>query len=220
LPPHDEGTLVFCSHCGAPQVLLSEELLTQVETQNKVAADGTSASRAGRDPRSQVWAGAIRCAALAGAIAAGFSCLAILLPPIGALTLLWMVVSPVVILGMVQARYPMAPMSTGFGARVGLLTGLSITTAMSIVQATELVVRRVVAGGHGMIEFDAQWDGVFKQVQEQSGASAVPFIQALSVAEFRAGFLLVMLTLGSVFLILITTAGGAFAGFARLRSRA
>jgi hypothetical protein len=221
LPPHDEGTLIFCIHCGAPQVLLSEELLTQVETQSKADAGGTNVGPVPRDSRSLVWAGAIRCAALAGAIAAGLACLSALLPSVTLLTILWTIISPVVVLGLFQARFPLMPITTGFGARMGVLTGLFVATALSVVATAMLLVARF--GIHTMGEFDKQWASSLDQLQtrmlSQYGNDVLPLMKMYSLPEFRAGMMLSGIAFGVAILFAITTAGGAFAGFARSRPR-
>jgi hypothetical protein len=222
LPPHDEGTLIFCTQCGAPQVLLSEELLTQVEAQNKPDAAGADAVAGPRDPRSLVWAGAIRCAALAGAVTAGLMCLSILLPPVELLALLWAVVSPVIVLGLFQARFPLVPITTGFGARLGLLTGISITVVLGVFNTAKLLVARY--GIHAMGEFDKQlsanMDQLRAQAMTQPGTPMLSWINALQVPEFRAGLILMSVAMLTGILLVVTTAGGAFAGFARSRPRA
>jgi len=224
LPAHDEGTLIFCSHCGAPQVLLSEELQLQMDATAAAAADGAAAPVASHSSRTSVWAGAIHCALLAGAVAAGLAGIAILLPPVILITYLWAVISPVVVIGLFQARFPGAPLSTGFGARLGLLTGLMIATALSILNTGDLLVRRFVT--HSMGDFDGQWIMLMKQMQDamaaQPGNAAVgmSMIRAFQIPEFRAGFLLAGMALASTILVVITTAGGAFAGFVRSRQRA
>jgi hypothetical protein len=221
LPPHDEGTLIFCTHCGAPQVLLSEELLTQVEAQSKVDAGGTNVGPVARDSRSLVWAGAIRCAALAGAVAAALMGLSILLPPAELLALFWAIVSPVVVIGFFQARFPLVPMTTGFGARLGLLTGISIAVVLSVFNTAKLLVARY--GIHAMGEVDKQMNANLDQLKAQAlaqpGTPVLPWIDALNIPEFRAGFLLMGVALLTAILLVVTTAGGAFAGFARSRPR-
>jgi hypothetical protein len=222
LPPHDEGTLIFCTQCGAPQVLLSEELLTQVEAQNKPETGGADALPGPRDPRSLVWAGAIRCAALAGAVTAGLMCLSILLPPVELLALLWAVVSPVIVIGLFQARFPLVPITTGFGARLGLLTGISITVVLGVFNTAKLLVARY--GIHAMGEFDKQlsanMDQLRAQAMTQPGTPMLSWINALQVPEFRAGLILMSVAMLTGILLVVTTAGGAFAGFARSRPRA
>lgn len=223
MPPHDEGTLIFCTHCGAPQVLLSEELQTQVEAQAKAAEDG-AVGPVMREPGSLMWAGALRCIGLAGAVAAVLSALSAVLPPVVLLTLLWAIISPVVVIGLFQSRFPLVPITTGFGARLGLLTGLAVGVVLSIANTVELLVRRFAMHGRGMVEFDNMWDGMFAQQQAtwtaQLGAAAQPFARALDVPEFRAGIILASMAFGIAILLAITTAGGAFAGFVRSRVRA
>jgi hypothetical protein len=219
LPPHDEGTLIFCSNCGAPLVVLSEELQTQAEAQT--GPDGAAAPPAPRDSRSLVWAGAIRCAALAGAITAGTMLLSLLLPQVVLLTIFWVVISPVVVIGIFQARYPLAPITSGFGARLGLLTGLANGLVLSVSTTISFYVARRLGS---MAEFDKQWDLGLKQVQERMGSQSAADVAALlkmySLPEFRAGMMLASAAFGLVLLLAITIVGGAFAGFARSRARA
>ena len=221
MPPHDEGTLIFCTQCGAPQVLLSEELLTQVEAQAKAAEEG-AVGPVMREPASMIWAGALRCIGLAGAIAAALMLLTVLLPPVVFLATLWIVISPVVVIGLFQARFPLTPVTTGFGARLGLLTGLAIGVVLGGIDTIVLVIARF--GIHAMGDADKQMtvaiDQFRNQVAAQPGSILVPFANALTVPEFRAGFALVGLGMLIFLLLAITTAGGAFAGLVRSRVRA
>jgi len=221
LPPHDEGTLIFCSHCGAPQVLLSEDLQTQVEMQAAAAADGANPTPAAPDSRSLVWAGALHCVALAGAVAAGLACISMLLPSVGFLTSLWAVISPVVVIGLFQVRFPLFAITTGFGARLGLLTGLAIATVLSVIFTANALVQRFAA--HGMGDFDKQWAAMLVQLQArmvaQYGNDILPLVQKFALPEFRAGFMLSFIACAVAVLLTITTVGGAFAGFVRSRPR-
>ncbi len=223
MPPHDEGTLIFCSHCGAPQVQLSEELQTQLETQASLAADGASSTSAPGSP-SLIWAGATRFAALAAAVAAGLLLVSLVLPPVIFLTFLWAGVSPVVVLGLFQTRFPAAPISSGFGARLGFLTGLSIALVFNILYAITMLVARFVT--HTMGDADKQMTMLLDQFRTQTEAQpggAPPAVQAflhnLALPEFRAGFMLLGVAMMTCLLLAITTTGGAFAGFVRSRSR-
>ena len=221
MPPHDEGTLIFCIQCGAPQVLLSEELLTQVESQSKAEDGGANVRPSPGDPRSPVWAGAIRCAALAGAVTAGLMGLSILLPPVELLALFWAIISPVVVIGLFQARFPLVPITTGFGARLGLLTGISIAVVLSVFDTAKLLIARY--GIHAMGEVDSQMNANLDQLKTQAlaqpGTPMLPWVNVLNIPEFRAGFLLLGVALLIAMLLVVTTAGGAFAGFARSRPR-
>lgn len=223
MPAHDEGTLIFCTQCGAPQVVLSEELLTQVEAQAKAAEEG-AVGPIMREPASMVWAGALRCIGLAGAVAAVLAGLSAVVPPTELLTLLWAIISPVVVIGLFQSRFPLVPITTGFGARLGLLTGVGVSVALSIAKTAELLVRRFGTHGRGMSEFESVWNGIFAQMQAtwtaQLGAAAQPMVNTLNVPEFRAGIILAYMGFVVVMLLVITTAGGAFAGFVRSRVKA
>jgi hypothetical protein len=221
LPPHDEGTLIFCSHCGAPQVLLSEDLQEQVAAQASAALEGAEASAAAIDPRTQVWVGAIHCVALAGGVAAMLAGLSMLLPGVILLTLLWAVVSPVVVIGLFQKRFPLAPITSSFGARLGLLTGLSVALALSVINTVALLIARYSI--HAMSDVDKQvtmnLDQFKAQVLAQPGAPLLSWVNALSIPEFRAGFLLMGMAVTVFLFLIITTTGGAFAGYVRSRPR-
>ena len=223
LPPHDEGTLIFCSHCGAPQILLSEELQTQLEAQTNAATEGATAA-ATPNTRLQTWPAALRCVALAGAITAGLLFLSLLFGPIILLAFLWAVISPVVILGLFQVRLPQVPITANFGARLGFLTGLTVALVFNVVYAVTMLVARF--GTHAMGAADKQMATVLDQFRAQTESqqgvpdSLLAFIHNLAVPEFRAGFMLLGVAMMSAILLTITTVGGAFAGFIRSRARA
>jgi len=222
LPPHDEGTLIFCTHCGAPQVLLSEELQAQVEAQAKAAEEG-AVGPIMREPASLVWAGALRCVGLSAAVAAVLTGLSALIPTVFALTLLWAVISPVVVIGLFQSRFPLVPITTGFGARLGLLTGLAVSVVLTVAYAIELLALRFGTHGRGMAEFDSMLTSTFAQQQTAADAAQLGtqfFARAQNVPEFRVGLLLLSMGVAIAMLLAITTAGGAFAGFVRSRARA
>src|ERR1700740_1200044 len=80
----DSGVLLYCSHCGAPQVLLSDELREQaaetavapIEAQTGGAVAGNFAgagltSLDTGDPTAVDWTEAVRVAGLGGLIALG-----------------------------------------------------------------------------------------------------------------------------------------------------
>ena len=68
----DEGSLVFCWNCGAPQVQLSEELRDQIDKQLADNLAGPSILDSLPLPSSPgnsiIWPGAIQCAGLAGVV--------------------------------------------------------------------------------------------------------------------------------------------------------
>jgi hypothetical protein len=145
----------------------------------------------------------------------------LLVPQVVLLTIFWVVISPVVVIGIFQARYPLAPITSGFGARLGLLTGLANGLVLSVgTTITFFIARRL--GGMG--DFDKQWDLGLKQVQERMGSQSAADVAALlkmySLPEFRAGMMIASAAFCMVLLLAITIVGGAFAGFARSRARA
>ena len=145
-----------------------------------------------------------------------------LIPPVVLLTIFWVVISPVVVIGIFQARYPLAAITSGFGARLGLLTGLANGLVLSVGTTVSLVIARF--GLNAMGTFDKQLDMVFAQAQErvamQSPGDVAALMKIYSLPEFRAGIMLASAAFGIVLLLAITTVGGAFAGFARSRARA
>lgn len=219
LPQHEDGELIYCSHCGTPQLELSEELHSQIE---QLAAQDAGADVA---PGAQefktgdpLWAGAIRYAGLAVAVSAVLTGLATVLPVIGGLSFLWTIASPVVVIGMFHRRYPSSRITPGFGARVGMVTGLGIAVTMLAGNAIELIMMR---RSHAP-DFVAAW---VSQMKQQPGslqnADIMQWIDKLNtIPEYRAGLTLMALGFGVGLLLMVTTAAGAFAGFARSRQRA
>lgn len=223
LPPYVEGTLIYCSHCGAPQIALGEELQTQAELAAHAAGSGAGAHprHTGPGKRAQQTRGAFRCAALAGAIAALLAVLSRLLPPLAILGFFWIIISPVVVLGLYHSRFPRAAITTGFGARLGLVTGLCVGAAVSVVNTVALVIDRRM---HALGDFDSRITQLFDQLRAQAaaqpGGDPTGLSQKLLQPEFRAGWLLAFLGIAGLMMLALTTAGGAFAGFLRSRRNA
>lgn len=219
LPSHSDGELIYCSQCGAAQVLLSEQLLDQMEEQ----ASAAEAVLPITPTEPSAWAGAIRCAALAGAITAVLMASSALLPIMAAISFLWILSSPVVVMGIFHARFPVARITTGFGARLGMLTGLAISLVLVTLDAIQMLAGRYAA--HRLGEPPQDVVGLMiKQLHDQAAAQPDPmltsFINSLNVPEFRAGFLLLSLGMLVFFLMVTTTAGGAFAGYVRSKQNA
>lgn len=216
----DEGTLRFCVHCGAPQVRVHPDLL----------AAPVAASEHGAEPgpppllAANNWRGAIQCAALAGAIALSLAALATVIPPIAALDLLWAISAPVIVMGFYHARFPASVIRPRFGARLGLLTGGAVMLGTLIVDVTEGVLSRFVFHTSGAL--DTALANTFTEAQQRAAAmsvgqqadTAAQIAHFLSVPEFRAALLLMLFTFPVVIYLLLSTAGGAFAGFLRSRS--
>lgn len=218
----DSSSLVFCGHCGAPQIRLSEELLSQAEAGQEATSEAFPVPLK-YDTNSTVdWQGAVRCAALAGAIALLLSAVAIKLEPVSLLALFWAVSAPIVTLGIYAGRFRSTRILPGFGARLGILTGIAVTLGMATVNTVQVLVERFVF--HSAAHVDAQMNQLFAQFEtnslQQSGAAAQPILSLLQIPEFRAGFLLASLAFFIAMYLVFSAIGGAFAGYLRAKSAA
>jgi hypothetical protein len=221
----DEGSLVFCWNCGAPQVQLSEELREQIDQQiitQEAAANPPS------EPILQpiapsnviVWSGAIQCAGLAGAVAAALTLLSYALPPVALLSFFWFISAPIIVLGVYSSRFRQTRITTNFGARLGLLTALAILIATMTLNTIGLVLERFVF--HSTAQIDVQLASLFTQmhttITATSGPSAKAALDMLAIPEFRAGILLATIAIGLTFYLAFSATAGAFAGYLRARS--
>ena len=221
----DEGALVYCWNCGTPQVQLSEELRDQIDQQ-------ISAQQAAANPLAQpippptapsnaiVWRGAIQCAGLAGGIAAALDLLSFALPPITLLSFFWFIAAPIIVMGVYSSRFRKTRITAGFGARLGVLTGLAILVVTSTLNTIGLVLERFVF--HSTAELDTQIEKLFAQVHTnfatQSPQSVKIMNDMLAIPEFRAGILLSSIFFGLALYLAYSATAGAFAGYLRSRS--
>jgi hypothetical protein len=219
LSDEQEGGLVFCFNCGAPQITVSEELLAEAQKQ-RAALDSSLAGVLGSHPDAVVWPAAIRYAALAGALAAALTLVSFALPPVILLAWFWAIGAPVVVLGVYNSKIRPTGLRAGFGARLGLLCGLAIFFAMSTINACGLVFARFVF--HNAAQVDGQLAAMFTQlrttIQQQGGPAQAPVLAWLNIPEDRLGLLLVMSAFVLILYLGLSALGGAFA--ALLRSRA
>jgi hypothetical protein len=220
----EEGSLIYCWNCGAPQVQLSEELRDQIDQQ-------ISAQQAAAHPLTEplpqpppsnaiIWRGAIQIAGLAGAVAAALALLSFALPPVTLLSLFWFVSAPIIALGFYSSRFRKTRITTGFGARLGMLTGLAILIVTSTLNTIALVLERFVF--HSTAELDTEIGKMFAQVHAnfatQPQQSVKIMSDMLAIPEFRAGILLASIFVGLSLYLAYSATAGAFAGY--LRSRA
>jgi hypothetical protein len=221
----DEGALVYCWNCGAPQVQLSEELRDQIDQQ--ISAQQAAANPLA-EPISQpiapsnavVWRGAIQTAGIAGAIAAALALLSFALPPVTLLSFFWFISAPIIVMGVYSSRFRKTRITAGFGARLGVLTGLFILIVTSTLNTIGLVLERFVF--HSTAELDTQIEKLFAQVHTnfatQSQQSVKIMSDMLAIPEFRAGILLTSIFFGLTLYLAYSATAGAFAGYLRSRS--
>jgi len=217
----DAGTLVFCWSCGAAQVQISAELIEQAALAQAAPEAGAS------DPASMatdavIWSGAIRCAGLAGAIAAALPLLAFALPPVGVLSCFWAISAPIVIVGVYSAKFRKTRITTGFAARLGLLCGLSMLLTILSVDTAHLCLLRFAF--HAAAPIDGQIAFFFSQEEslmnaQIGAAAAAPALRMFTVPEYRAGILLALSGFIALLYLLFSATAGAFAGFLRSRHR-
>lgn len=204
---------------------LSEELHLQIDQQ-------ISAQQAAANPLAEpipqptaagnavVWRGAIQIAGLAGAVAAALALLSFALPPVTLLSFFWFISAPIIVMGFYSSRFRKTRITAGFGARLGLLTGLFILIVTSTLNTIGLVLERFVF--HSTAELDTQIEKLFAQVQAnfatQSQQSVKIMTDMLAIPEFRVGILLSSIFFGLVLYLAYSATAGAFAGY--LRSRA
>lgn len=219
----DESTLVFCWNCGAAQVQLSEELREQIESQiaGQSADPATiDATPAPISPTAVVWPGAIQCAGLAGAVAAAFGVLSLVLAPVGLLSVFWLIGAPAFVLILYSGRFRQTHITAGFGARLGVLSGLAIILAWITIDTLDLLLRRFVF--HNAAAIDLQLGGIFSQMRAsfvaQASPATGPALSLLSIPEFRAGILLSSAAMLIVFYLIFAATAGAVSGYIRSRA--
>jgi predicted RNA-binding Zn-ribbon protein involved in translation (DUF1610 family) len=221
----EEGSLIYCWNCGAAQVQLSEELRDQIDQQ--LIAQQTAAHPLAEQPvapappsNAVIWRGAIQIAGLAGAVAVALALITFALPPAGFLYIFWFISAPIIAMGFYSSRFRKTRITAGFGARLGLLTGLAILIVTSTLNTIGLVLQRFVF--HSTTELDTRIAKTFAQTQTnfttQPQQSVKMINDMLAIPEFRAGFLLAVLLIFLGLYLAYSITAGAFAGYLRSRS--
>jgi len=220
------GESPFCPHCGAPQLYLSldyQSVETGGEQRDAAAQEtvGTASTGAMPPPRPRQveWRTAILCAAGVSGVAGLLAVGAIPVPVLSGLSTLWIMSGSLITLGLYQKRRPLARMDVGVGAKIGVVVGICLTVGLAVPMALAGLVGRF--GLHAMGSFDAEM-AARTQDAIRNSATPVPadMLGYLNSAEFRAGIMLAGMAMLAVFLLVMSTLGGAFAGMLRTRRRA
>lgn len=231
---------MYCTHCGAPQIFLAEELQQELEDNARsyfeqttaaeaepAAASGPALRRAAtgllqRRPDESPWTTAMRFALLSGAGALALGLLSLAVPPVGLLLLIWIMSAPMLTVAFFQARTADAgTMSFSFQARLGLLTGMLVAACSAIVFVLSMVLSRYVFHDAGVL--DAQLAASFEQqravLTARLGAEVQPTMHLLTIPEFRVGMLLTVMATCAVFYLLLSTLTAGITGLLVRRRR-
>jgi len=224
--PSDRSESPFCPHCGSPQLYLSLENQS-VETGGEPPLDTSGAPTTGTlpppRPRHVDWKMAIRCAAIVAAVGALLTLGAMRVAVLSPLSLVWIMSASMITLALYQNRRPTAWMDVRVGARIGIVVGMCLALCLGIAMASWGIVARFAL--HSMGNFDQQMAEqmvqVQKAIQQKSVQQASPVPEGtmgfIASPEFRAGIMLATFAMVSVFLLALSTLGGAFAGLLRMR---
>ena len=204
----------FCPTCGLPQLVYTSE----------DAAASTVAERwtgAVHDASTVEWKPALRLAMLlavpAGLLSSGQS-------PVWPLSLLWMAAAAAWTVTLYARRQRPGWVTTGAGARIGLVTGLLAGWFAFVASAVALYVMRFLFG-QGK-EFDGPWQAAVAQAQQQwqsvsldaqTAAAVNKASKWLLTPEGKGASVLALLLVMEVVLLVFAVAGGALG--ARLMAR-
>lgn len=229
----DDGHLVYCTHCGAPQIFLSEELQAQIAQgtdeyiqQNAPVPPSSPdaspssrwtgrANRLAADPGRQSWPLGVEYALLAAAATLALGFFSILVPPASALMLLWVLAAPILTVTFHSTRArTSSPATSGFAARLGFLTATLVVLSCAVTFTLSLVLKRFVF--HDAALFDAQIAASFAQQRELAlqrlGASIQPTLDMLAIPEFRVGLMLSGSAFFAAFYLLLSTVAAGVTG--------
>ena len=233
---------MYCSHCGAPQIFLSEELQEETALEVQRYSERTSAPpqpspedlpteglssaqrrdlRRKQQARDGRWPLAVEYALLSSGVALGLDLVGTLFAPILLLAWFWAVSAPILTVGFYNTRAQTGRVTPGFAARLGLLTGVLVAVSCALVITLDLVFSRFIAHSGAL---DTQIADAVAQVranaQAQYGAASAPMLHLLGIPEFRVGFMLWMGAVSAGLYVLVSVATAGIAGLLLGRRRA
>lgn len=206
----------FCPSCGLPQIVYSSD------ESNEVQADNTS-TKGVRDASSVNWKPALKYAAMfgvpAGILCSGYS-------PLGLLGFIWILAAGSWAVSIYVRHARPAWITTGAGARIGLVTGILAAWLAFVVSGATVFTQRY-ALHHGN-QIDSEWRSRV-QLTQQMSSQLVSQMGSVDSKQMEhqtnwmlspwghAGFESFGFVLNGFFLILFATAGGAIG--ARMAAR-
>ena len=225
---------MYCNVCGAPQIFLSEELQEEAALQVQQYSERTAAAEvaepstagsedASRSERRRLrrehragasrWPLAVEYALLSSGIALGMDLVGLVLGPVLVLAWLWAVSAPILTVGFYNNRSHSTPLSPGFAARLGLLTGLLVSAGGALAVVVDLVWSRFILKNDIVAtQVTAAVAQVRASTEAQSGAAAAPVLHLLGIPEFRVGFLLWVGAVSAAMYLVVAVSTAGVAG--------
>lgn len=225
--------MLFCPRCGAPQILLPDHMRTEIAADEGISTTGAvpPPRPAGADyhaPGRVDWRSALPVAGAVALIAMLLAVAGMKWPAAQLISALWTMSGAVTAIGFYARSRPRASMDGRVGLRIGVAAGLLIVTAVSVGMAVSGVVVRY--GLHGMAKFDEEraqdaktarerginWlEGQDQDKELQERYVAMMNSPLMTSPEMRAGSALLSLVFYGGLIVLLSGAGGAFAGMVR-----
>ncbi len=220
--------LLFCPHCGAPQLSLPEHLRLAPDVEpEKVTTGSLPPPRPDGFAAHRVdWQAALRASMSVAVVSAGLGVASLHFTFLSLAYLVWTIGGAIIALGIYARWRPQARMDTGVGLRIGSLTGLVMIAFLGVAFALSGLVTRF--GTHRMASFDGQLTQQMTLLEEQLKVSAAQqhgaadaaektgeFVDFLKTSEARTGIVLLGVGIQASFILLVATGAGGFAGMLR-----
>ncbi len=210
-----QGTYAtFCHHCGAPQLFLMEH-----DRPQSPEGEGTGAAPPPR-VRAIDWKVAMASAAAVASLAAVLSLVSAGLPSFTVLNWLWILGASTTTLMLYQRRRPKAGMNAQIGARIGVLTGLTVVGFVAIAMTFAGLIGRFAT--HSMGGFDSRLsEQLHLQMDHAVSTNPVPreMLPFFYSPEFAAGMMLAGIAMIAALVVVLCILIGAAGGMLRTRQR-
>lgn len=220
-----EGESLFCTHCGAPQLVLPDYMRVG---EPEVAGGATTAVApppASAAESETDWRAALGCGAVVAGVGALLTAGGMVYDVLSLMSFVWVSSGAVIAISLYRKRRPAAAMDLRVGFRMGIAVGLMMLAGMAVALGTVGVVARF--GVHRMGGYDAQVATATKAWQAQVGAKLdegkqTPEIRANALGmvnseEVRAGVALMTFGFVGGLVLALSAGGGAFAGMLSTR---
>ncbi len=223
----DEEVL-FCPHCGAPQLYLPDYLRVETPAEPGTLTTGSlpPPRPAGSAPELIDWNAALRSSAIVAAVSAGLGVASLHFTFLSLAYIVWTIGGAIVAIGFYARQRPQARMDAAVGLRIGSVTGLLMIAFLGVAFTTTGLVARF--GTHSMAGFDGQLTQEMSLLEQQLRVSVSQqqrppdaeqklgeFVDFLNTPEARTGIMLAGVGLQASFILLVATGGGGFAGMLR-----